>query len=208
MRSKKGDFLLTIDPQWCHGADLRVVIEAKNRSLSWREIREELDEAKRNRGAAMALAIFSPGARAGRHRAVRRPLRPRLLRRGPGRTGPGRRSRPRSGWPGCTPWPRSPSDEDDRRRCARVLATVAAIKTELEALRGLKTQLTSIRSTATEVSRRARPAARRRSWRASRMRRRSSQAASSCRSPSAELPSRLRQERAGCGRPRASATGS
>ena len=31
IRSKKGDFLLTIDPQWCHGADLRVVIEAKNR---------------------------------------------------------------------------------------------------------------------------------------------------------------------------------
>jgi len=34
IRSKKGDFLLTIDPQWCHGADLRVVIEAKNRKLS------------------------------------------------------------------------------------------------------------------------------------------------------------------------------
>ena len=35
---------------------------------------------------------------------------------------------------------------------ARVLATVAAIKTELDALRRLKVQLTSIRSTATDVT--------------------------------------------------------
>ena len=27
IRSKKGDFLLTVDPQWCGGAELRVVIE-------------------------------------------------------------------------------------------------------------------------------------------------------------------------------------
>src|SRR5262245_48882063 len=60
IRSKKGDFLLTIDPQWCRGADLRVVIEAKNRRLSWPQIREELDSAKRNRGAAVALAVFAP----------------------------------------------------------------------------------------------------------------------------------------------------
>jgi hypothetical protein len=60
IRSKKGDFLLTVDPQLCAGAELRVVIEAKNRGRSWRELRDELADAKRNRGAAVALAIFTP----------------------------------------------------------------------------------------------------------------------------------------------------
>ena len=107
IRSKKGDFLLTIDPQWCHGADLRVVIEAKNRRLSWPQIREELDSAKRNRGASVALAVFAPehaprGWRplmsamatscvwSTRRRRTPRPL-PRLF-----------------DWPGCMRWPRRP----------------------------------------------------------------------------------------------------
>lgn len=60
LRSKKGDFVLTIDPARTGGADVRVVIEAKDRAMSGRAIREELREAKENRSAAVAVAIFGP----------------------------------------------------------------------------------------------------------------------------------------------------
>jgi len=60
LRSKKGDFVLTIDPTRTHGRDLRVVIEAKDRSLSRRLLAEELTAARANRGAAIALAVFTP----------------------------------------------------------------------------------------------------------------------------------------------------
>ena len=60
IRSRKGDFLLTVNPGLCDGSDLRVVIEAKDRQVSTRAIREELREAKRNRGAAVALVVFTP----------------------------------------------------------------------------------------------------------------------------------------------------
>jgi len=60
MKSKKGDFVLTIDPGLSRGADLRVVIEAKDRPLSVRAIREELREARENRGAAVGLVVFTP----------------------------------------------------------------------------------------------------------------------------------------------------
>jgi hypothetical protein len=150
LRSKKGDFLLTIDPQWCHGADLRVVIEAKNRRLSWREIREELDAAKRNRGAAIAVAIFSPEhAPAG--------IEPFDVR---------------YGHVFCVVDPDDADqvslaaaiklarlyavatlvEHEDAIDPARVLAIVSAIKTELEALRGLKMQLTSMSKAAGEVN--------------------------------------------------------
>ncbi|HEY7024906.1 MAG TPA: hypothetical protein VH371_08105 [Candidatus Limnocylindrales bacterium] len=150
LRSKKGDFLLTIDPQWCHGADLRVVIEAKNRRLSWREIREELDAAKRNRGAAMAVAVFSPEhAPAG--------IEPFDVR---------------YGHVFCVVDPANAdeailaaaiklarlyavatlAEREDSIDPARVIVAVAAIKTELEALRGLKTQLTSVSKVAGEVN--------------------------------------------------------
>jgi hypothetical protein len=150
LRSKKGDFLLTIDPQWCHGADLRVVIEAKNRRLSWREIREELDAAKRNRGAAIAVAIFSPEhAPAG--------IEPFDVR---------------YGHVFCVVDPDDADhvslaaaiklarlyavatlvEHEDAIDPARVIAIVSAIKTELEALRGLKMQLTSMSKAAGEVN--------------------------------------------------------
>ena len=61
IRSRKGDFVLTVDPQLCSGMDVRVVIEAKDRACSWREIREELDAARRNRAASVAMAVFTPG---------------------------------------------------------------------------------------------------------------------------------------------------
>ena len=149
IRSKKGDFLLTIDPQWCHGADLRVVIEAKNRKVTWREIRDELDAAKRNRNAAMALAIFTPEhAPAG--------IEPFDVR---------------YGHVFCVIDPEQPDDamlgaavrlarlyavatlveHEEAVDVAHVLTVVRAIKTELDAVRALKTQLTSISTTSAAV---------------------------------------------------------
>lgn len=58
-RSKKGDFVLTLDPDLARGCELRVVVEAKDRKMSGREMRDELRAAKTNRDAAAALVVFS-----------------------------------------------------------------------------------------------------------------------------------------------------
>ena len=60
LKSKKGDFVLTVDPAIARGCDLRVVVEAKDRPMSMRAMREELREARENRGAAVAVAVFTP----------------------------------------------------------------------------------------------------------------------------------------------------
>jgi hypothetical protein len=60
IRSKKGDFVLTVNPAHTAGAELRVVIEAKDRSTSVREMREEIRAARTNRGAAVGLVVFTP----------------------------------------------------------------------------------------------------------------------------------------------------
>jgi hypothetical protein len=60
LKSKKGDFVVTIDPALSRGADLRIVVEAKDRPMSMRAVREELREARENRGAAVALVVFTP----------------------------------------------------------------------------------------------------------------------------------------------------
>jgi hypothetical protein len=60
LKSKKGDFVLTVDARMARGSDLRVVIEAKDRPMSMRAIREELREARENRGAAVAVVVFTP----------------------------------------------------------------------------------------------------------------------------------------------------
>jgi hypothetical protein len=60
LRSRKGDFVVTVNPERTGGADLRVVIEAKDRTMSVRQIREELREAKQNRAAEIGLVVFSP----------------------------------------------------------------------------------------------------------------------------------------------------
>ena len=60
IKSKKGDFVLSIDESIARGADLRIVVEAKDRAISGRAIRDELREAKTNRGAAVGLVVFSP----------------------------------------------------------------------------------------------------------------------------------------------------
>jgi hypothetical protein len=59
-RSKKGDFVLTLDPGLTPGREVRVVVEAKNRGVSGREMRDELRAAKTNRDAAVGLVVFSP----------------------------------------------------------------------------------------------------------------------------------------------------
>ena len=59
MKSKKGDFVLTLNDGLARGADLRIVVEAKDRAMSGRAIRDELREAKTNRGAVIGLVIFS-----------------------------------------------------------------------------------------------------------------------------------------------------
>jgi hypothetical protein len=60
LKSKKGDFLLTVNEAVARGADLRVVVEAKDRAISGRAIRDELREAKTNRGAVVGLVVFTP----------------------------------------------------------------------------------------------------------------------------------------------------
>jgi hypothetical protein len=59
MGSKKGDFVLTLDPRVTRGADVRIVLEAKDRVMSPRAMREELREARENRGASVAVAAWS-----------------------------------------------------------------------------------------------------------------------------------------------------
>lgn len=60
IRSRKGDFVLTVDPRLTRGADLRIVVEVKDRAISARAIRDELRAARENRGAAVALVVFTP----------------------------------------------------------------------------------------------------------------------------------------------------
>jgi hypothetical protein len=42
------------------GADVRIVVEAKDRAMSGRAMRDELREAKENRAASVGLVVFSP----------------------------------------------------------------------------------------------------------------------------------------------------
>ncbi|MGH2468217.1 MAG: hypothetical protein ACRDGL_10905, partial [Candidatus Limnocylindrales bacterium] len=58
--SKKGDFLITVDPSLTAGSELRLVVEAKDRVVSGRAMRDEIREARTNRGAALGLVIFTP----------------------------------------------------------------------------------------------------------------------------------------------------
>jgi hypothetical protein len=60
IRSKKGDFVLTLDPSLTRGIEVRVVVEAKDRYMSGREMRDELREAKANRAACVGLVVFTP----------------------------------------------------------------------------------------------------------------------------------------------------
>lgn len=149
-RSKKGDFVLTLDPDLCRGSDIRVVVEAKDRKMSGREMRDELRAAKTNRDAAAALVIFTPAhapagiapfdVRAGDVYAVIDPADPdvatleaavrlaRLL--------------------ALATLRESEADVD----LGEVQAALTAIREALEVVRSLKVQLTNIGSTSTAVS--------------------------------------------------------
>jgi hypothetical protein len=145
LRSKKGDFVVTVDPARTGGADVRVVVEAKDRPMSVRSIREEL-RAKQNRAAAVGLVVFSPAhapsgiapfdVRAGDVYCVIDPADP------------------------------DPATLEAALRLARLLAitslrgveaevdveavraALAAVRAELDALKGIKSTLTSISSSA------------------------------------------------------------
>ena len=82
---------LRADPRHAgaRGCDVRVVIEAKDRPMSMRAMREELREARENRGAAVAVAVFTPAHAPSGRRAVHRGRRRRLLRHRPRGPGPG-----------------------------------------------------------------------------------------------------------------------
>jgi hypothetical protein len=149
VRSKKGDFVVTVDPGRTGGVDLRIVVEAKDRALSLRAIRDELREAKENRAAVVGLAVFSPqhapagiapfDVRAGDVYCVVDPAAP------------------------------DPANLDAALRLARLLAlatlrdvaaevdaeairaAIAAVRAELDALKGIKSTLTSISNSAVGV---------------------------------------------------------
>ncbi|MGH2417649.1 MAG: hypothetical protein ACRDFY_04885 [Candidatus Limnocylindria bacterium] len=60
MTSKKGDLVITIDPTRTRGTTLRIVVEAKDRSMPLGRMTTELAQARENRSAAVALAVFTP----------------------------------------------------------------------------------------------------------------------------------------------------
>jgi hypothetical protein len=60
LRSRKGDHLLTINPRETRGAELRVVVECKDRAVSGKQMRDELTGARRNRSACVGLVVFTP----------------------------------------------------------------------------------------------------------------------------------------------------
>lgn len=149
-RSKKGDFVLTLDPGLTRGSELRVVIEAKDRKISGREMRDELREARTNRDAAVGLVVFTPThAPAG--------IAPFDVR---------------SGDVYCVidPADADPAILEAGVRLARLLAlaslrereaevdaaalgeALTAIREQLETVRAMKVQLTSIGSTAGQVT--------------------------------------------------------
>lgn len=58
-KSRAGDILVKLNPRDTAKADIRLVIEAKNRTTTAPAILKELDEAMENRLAAAAIAVFS-----------------------------------------------------------------------------------------------------------------------------------------------------
>ena len=150
LRSRKGDFVVTLDPEAARGSTLRIVIECKDRRVSGRAMREELAEARRNRDACVSLVVFSTAhAPAG--------LAPFDIRLGDVY---------------CVIDPTAPDQAviDAALRLARLLALASVrgeraevdagavrdalerIRAQLDSLRALKMQLTTIGSAARDVS--------------------------------------------------------
>jgi hypothetical protein len=147
--SKKGDFVLTLNPEATSGAELRVVVECKDRYVSGRAMRDELREAKTNRDAAAALVVFTPA-------------------HAPAGIGP---FDVRAGDVYCVVDPAAPDratleaavrlarllvlqtlrDHDVEVDAAAVAEALKGIREQLETLRALKLTLTSIGTSAKEV---------------------------------------------------------
>jgi hypothetical protein len=150
IRSKKGDLLVTIDPLLTRGSDLRIVVECKDRAISGRQMRDELTDAKRNRAAVVGLVVFTPmHAPAG--------VAPFDVRQG-------------DVYCVLDPACPDPAILEAALRLARlhalatlkdveveldadaIKASLTAVRAQLEALRALKMQLTSIGKAAGEVN--------------------------------------------------------
>lgn len=150
LRSKKGDYLVTLDPRQTGGADLRIVVECKDRAISGKQMRDELVEARRNRSAAVALVVFTPQhAPAG--------IAPFDVRRD-------------DVYCVIDPAAPDPAILEAALRLARLLAlaslrdheveldaaavsgALAAIRNQLDGIRGLKMQLTTIGTAAREIT--------------------------------------------------------
>jgi hypothetical protein len=150
MRSKKGDFVVTLDPATVRGATLRVVVECKDRQVSGRAMRDELIEARRNRDAAVGLVVFSTAhAPAG--------IAPFDVRMG-------------DVYCAIDPTEPEPATLEAAVRLARLLALATVrdsstevdasavhdaldrVSAELDAVRGLKTKLTTIGTAAQAVN--------------------------------------------------------
>jgi hypothetical protein len=58
-RGRKGDFLVTLNPDDTAGQDVRYVLEAKNKQLNLRDTLRELDGAIANRDALAGIAVFA-----------------------------------------------------------------------------------------------------------------------------------------------------
>jgi hypothetical protein len=150
LRSRKGDFVVTLDPATVRGATLRIVVECKDRAISGRAMRDEMEEARRNRDAAVGLVVFSSAhAPAG--------IGPFDIRRGDVY---------------CVIDPEAPAPEtlDAALRLARLLAlatlretshdldsgairdALGRVNAELDAVRALKTRLATIGTAAKSVS--------------------------------------------------------
>jgi hypothetical protein len=148
--SKKGDFVIALDPGSVRGASVRLVVECKDRGISGRAMREELEEARRNRDAAVGLVVFSTAhAPSG--------IAPFDVRLG-------------DVYCAIDPQDPEPATLEAAFRLARLLAmstirgpavvvdtdavraALARVSSELDALRALKTRLTAIGTAASAVS--------------------------------------------------------
>jgi len=61
IRCRKGDFVQTLNPSWTRGLPVRIAIEAKSGSVGLLKLCRELEAARVNRGAAIAVAVFATG---------------------------------------------------------------------------------------------------------------------------------------------------
>ena len=150
IRSRKGDFVVTLDPEAARGSTLRIVVECKDRRISGRAMREELAEARRNRDACVGLVVFS---------AAHAPsgIAPFDIRLGdvycvidpaaPDQAISTRRCASRACWRS-----RRCASERAEMDAAAVRDALERIRAQLDSVRALKVQLTTIGSAAREVS--------------------------------------------------------